>query len=273
MRTLRDLQRQFAEGVFDASRRACEADIHADGLDPARRMQVYRNNMYTGLSETLQAIFPVVARLVGGDYFQQCASQYTRLHPSRSGNLHDFGADFPAYLASLHSAVHLPYLADVARLEWAWHEAFHAADAGPLDIAALAKVMPIDYPRLRFRLHPSVRLLYSDYPILRIWETNQNAADEVPLLTLDAGGMQLLVLRRALTVEIQPLARGDAVLLEAFVAGADFASACAAALRSDVEFDITGRLRHYIQQGAVVGFEVLPGFPDSSGNIRVTHSK
>src|SRR3546814_5214850 len=72
----------------------------------------------------------------------------------------------------------LPYLADVARIERAWIEAYHAAEAPALDPAALARFTPDELPALRLRLHPSVRLVRSRFPAMTIWR--MNVGDGVP---------------------------------------------------------------------------------------------
>ena len=81
----------------------------------------------------------------------------------------------PGFSPALSLRAQLAYLPDVARLEWAWHRAFHAADRAPLALERLAAVPPERYGQVRFRLHPSAQFIASDYPLLRIWEVNQPA--------------------------------------------------------------------------------------------------
>ena len=182
-------------------------------------MQVYRNNVFESLVGALKAVYPAVERLVGAGFFAYAADGYIRRHPPASGNLHDFGGDFAGFLTGFEPARELAYLPDVARLEWAWHRAFHAADQAPLALARLAAVPPEQYGKLRFRLHPSVQLIASDYPILRIWQVNQPEYAGNVVVNLADGGVRLLVARRELEVVIESLSAGDDALLRAFVAG------------------------------------------------------
>ena len=92
------------------------------GLAAERRLQVYRNNLEASLGAALAAVYPVVARLVGDDCFRQIGRAYLARVPSRSGNLHEFGAALPEFLAAEPALAGLPYLGDVAALEWASHE-------------------------------------------------------------------------------------------------------------------------------------------------------
>ena len=143
-------------------------------------MAIYRRNLLGNLGNALAATYPVVQRLVGDAFFREAARQYILAHPSRSGDLNDYGVSFAAFLAGYPHAATLAYLPDVARLEWACHESYGAVDAAPFDLASLARVSAQDYPRIRFQLHPSVRLLHSEHPIAAIWEANQSGADGAP---------------------------------------------------------------------------------------------
>ena len=120
----------------------------------ARYLQVYRNNVFESLVGALKAVYPVVERLVGTGFFAYAADGYIRRHPPTSGNLHDFGGDFAGFLAGFEPARELTLLPDIARLEWAWHRAFHAADQAPLALERLAAVPPRTIRAAVFRAAP-----------------------------------------------------------------------------------------------------------------------
>jgi hypothetical protein len=162
---LAELQRDFMAALAREERGA--VDVHRRNVASARR-------------DALAATYPVVRRLVGDAFFGALASRYGRAHPSRSGDLHLYGDALARFAADDPFAAALPYLADVARLEWACHEALHAADAPPLDVLALARVPPERQPAIRFALHPSVRLLASEHPVVALWEANQPERDGTP---------------------------------------------------------------------------------------------
>jgi hypothetical protein len=250
---LRELQEQFAAGLLRKAP-AVLGRIAPGRFAPDRLLQVYRNNIAESLTGALAAVYPVIRRLVGEGFFGFAADTYMRRSPPRSGNLHDFGDDFDAFLAGFDPARELPYLPDVARLEWAWHRAFHAADGAPLPLDRLATVPPEHHGALRFRLHPSARLLASDHPVLHIWQANQHDSDDVPPVNLAEGGVRLLVWRRDLTVAIEALGRGDYALLESFAAGRPLAAAADAALHAEPELDLAAALQHQVARGVVVDF-------------------
>lgn len=252
---LRDLQRGFAEAVFTRNLDGFAHAIVPGRFTPAQHLQVYRNNVAISLTEALAAVYPVVARLVGADFFAHTADQFIRRHPPASGNLHDFGAELAEFLADFKPAAGLAYLPDVARLEWTWHEAFHAADHAPFDLARLADVTAGRYEMLRFTLHPSARLIASPYPIHRIWQANQPDQSGEETIDLAAGPARLLVVRRGLDVEVEALALAEFVFLSAVAEHAPLGAACARAVAAEPAFDVTQALRDHVRRGTVVDFD------------------
>jgi len=230
MPSLREAQLAFAGRVFGA------------GHSVSPREQIYRNNVFISLTGALADVYPVVQRLVGEKFFAQLARSYIRAHPSRSGNLHDFGKHLPGLITSLSSSIGLPYLADVAALEWACHEAFHAAEAAPLDFSRL-----INPENAKAPLHPAARLVASRYPVLAIWEANQ-AEDPGPV-DLDAGGDWLIVVRRDLQVEILRSTAGEFALLAALRDGMALGEACEAALAAEPALDLPAAMGRLATHG------------------------
>lgn len=255
MPALPDLQRAFADAVY-ADADAIVPHVRDGRFPAARLLQVYRHNVFESLTGALKAVYPVVERLVGAGFFAYAADGYIRAHPPASGNLHDFGGRFADYLAGFAPAQDLPYLPDMARLEWAWHRAFHAAEHAPLAFERLAAVAPAEYAALRFALHPSAQLLASDYPLLRIWQVNQPDYAGEPSVDLAEGGVRLLVARPGPDVEIERLSAGDDALLRAFAAGQDFDTAGRAALAAQPDYDLPAALRRYVARGVVADFSI-----------------
>ena len=254
MPSLRELQVAFARDIFDAAAEDAAQYVKPGRFPAARHLQVYRNNVFSSLTGALQAVFPVIERLVGDGFFRYAAHTYIHQHPPVSGNLHDFGRAFADFLAGFAPAQALPYLADVAHLEWAWHAAFHAPDHPSLALDALAGVAPEHHGAIRFLLHPAARLLASDYPVLRIWQVNQPDNADVDSVDLSAGGVRLLVTRRGLAVEIEPVADSDYALLHAIAAGRSLRHATDAALAVLPAFDLPPALHRYVASNTLVDF-------------------
>jgi len=256
MRSLHELQRAFRDAMLHG---ACErvAPLVA-GRDAEARLDVYRANFRSNLCAALRDVYPVVERLVGERFFEAAARRYIPDHPSASGDIHDYGADFADFLRAFAPAASLPYLADVARLEWGWHQVFHAADDAPLDPALLARVAGEAQATLRFALRPARRLLASPWPVHRIWQANQaNQAGlaEVPAVDLDEGAARLLVRREThgYAIEIVALEVGEFAFLDALARGMTLTGAYEQAVAVDRGFDLAAVLGRHLRAGTFAG--------------------
>ncbi|MBK8175430.1 MAG: putative DNA-binding domain-containing protein [Rhodospirillales bacterium] len=173
--------------------------ISADGLSAASRLGIYRNHFRVSLIDALAASFPVVRRLVGEAFFRAIARRFVDTTPPRSPCLSEYGAEFPAFLGECAETRVLPYLGDVARLEWLVMAAENAADQPVLSATALAAMSPGAITGARFTLHPSVGLIASNFPIAQIWAANQECNQEctaaAETIDLSGGGVHLLVHR------------------------------------------------------------------------------
>ena len=171
-----------------------------------KRLDIYHNTIFSGLTKALCLTYPAVQRLVGVDFFEAAAQLFIVRHPPRAAYLNCYGGEFPDFLRDLPAAAVVAYLADVARLEWAVHCAIHAPDIKPLELAALAAVKLVDQGRVSLSAHPSVHLLRVDYPVDVIWRAVL-ADDEQTLRAVDpsSGPVHLVVGRRSTAVEVARL--------------------------------------------------------------------
>jgi hypothetical protein len=252
--SLREIQSAFASAMLSQSGETLSAAICSRGLPGEQRLQVYRNNVFLSFEQALADVYPVIRRLVGDEFFRQLARRFIREYPSRSGNLHEFGSELALLLNGLKEAVELPYLPDVAALEWAYHEVFHAAESEPLDVRGLARVNAYEQERLRFALARAARLVASCFPVMQIWEANQDGALSSAAISLDAGGDWLLVQRRGLSRIIERLTPGEFALLSALAADAPLAEACEAAVCADPEVELSATMQRFVSRGVLTHF-------------------
>lgn len=250
MLSLAELQSAIRNVSLGGDADALNGVIVTDGFSHTERLNIHRNNTTILLSQALGATYRVVKKLVGDDFFDAVARLYIRAHPPRSPCLFEYGESFPEYLASLPSAIELPYLRDVAMLEWLWNETFHAREASALTSNDLSGIAPERYADLCFTPHPSLRLTGSAYPIKEIWDVNQDGVDEVATINLDEGGQALALLRPKSTIEMIELSPGGFVLIHRLSAGSRLENAFAAAQHVDPEFDPTTTLALLISAGA-----------------------
>jgi hypothetical protein len=212
---------------------------------------VYRNNYRGNLHDALAGAYPVVAQLVGMDFFRRLTREFIARHPPNSANLHDYGAGMADFIAAFEAARELVYLADVAALEWACHRAYFAEDAAALDIATLANAPPERYAGLVLHLNPACHLLRSPYPIAAIWHAHQPGAPEDFRIDLDAGSCNALVSRRGGVVLVKELSDAGAAWLQGIQSGTPLGAATDAALQRHPGFDLQPLLSCLLQWGAL----------------------
>jgi hypothetical protein len=183
------------------------ADAH---VFPAGRLEVYRNTFVSVLVNALRLSYPAVQKLVGEEFFEGAARLFIAAHPPASACLDDYGDAFPDFLAAFEAASSLPYLPEVAALEWQVCRALHARDAETLDPRCLMRLNEDDRGRLRFVPHPSVALLETRYPADLIWRSVL-AGDDAAMSRIDlaSGPVKLLVDRRESGVEVSRLSEPE----------------------------------------------------------------
>ena len=249
---LAERQRDFARVLLDPTAAVPVGLVGPDGMPTQKRFAVYRNNVAVGLIEALQANFPATCRIVGEEFFRAMARDYVILEPPTSPILLDYGAGFPDFVAKFEPAGSLPYLGDVARIERAWSEAYHAPEALPLEPDVLAAIPRDRIADIRLKIHPSLRVIRSRFPALTIWR--MNVADGVPApVDLDASGEDVLIVRPAADVEVRLIPLGGAEFAIALASGRSLVQATKSALNVSSVFDLSANLTALMHAGALVG--------------------
>ena len=246
MSRLDELQRSFAEALLDPGQ--APVGLDPEGRADALRFGVYRNNVAASLIEALEAAYPAIRRLVGEVFFRACAAHYVTREPPRSPVMLHYGESFPGFLRRFEPLAGHPYLADVAGIERAWLEAYHAAEAEPLDPATLAGVAEHRAGDLCFTLHPSVRIVRSAYPALTLWHANVTEADPPPI-KLDSGAEDALIVRPNAEVEVRAMPPGGAAFLEALARGETLTVAAAQAISVNETFTLSEHIAALLAGG------------------------
>jgi hypothetical protein len=252
MHALHKLQLSFAADIWDEGLDQLDGVI-LDGRFPADRLfQVYRNNFWIATEDALSGIYCVVKQLVGNPFFTLLVDHFLRSYPPRFGNMLQLGSDLPVFLCDFKLTESLPYLADIARLEWAYHQVFHAADTRPFNTQTLAAIPVKNIPQLYFELSPSSRLVHSPFPIFEIWRVNQSDFEGDQSVDLDTGGASVLLTRPGLVVELQKLEPVDARFLQCLTSGNNLDKATQAALKCSKDFDLEQALARYLLTGILI---------------------
>lgn len=203
---------------IDLSHLIDNAQAVENKVDLQKRLAIYKNNMYFSLIEALCKMYPVVMRLVGENYFKKISRQFVQENPPLNPDISQYGESFPIFIAAHRGCQDLNYLPDVARLEWLCQRAFNAGDDAVLRPESLAEIDQEKLLNLKFKLHASACILFSEYPVDVIWHENlQVKVDEIKL---NCGQMShLLIYRKDYSVQVVNLKPKIYQLLRCFKEG------------------------------------------------------
>jgi hypothetical protein len=213
-----------------------------------KRYNVYRNNVTVSLIDALAAVFPATQRITGVDFFRAMARFHVRATPPTSPLLFEYGRDFPDFIDSYEYARRIPWLADVARIERAWLDAYHAANAESLMPQALASIPPEQLADIIFVPHPATRVVRSRFPAVSIFTANRNNGPVGSLELIEPE--DALVTKPGLEVIVRQLPAGGAVFLTRLIAGEPLGAAAARALVDGPAFDLAANIAGMLDAGA-----------------------
>jgi hypothetical protein len=226
-----------------------------------RRFAAYRRNVIGNWRSALASTYPVLAQLLGPQRFRELADQYIATYPSASGDLNAYGAALASMLDASAWREALPYLSDIARLEWALLQAYGAADVPDFDFAALAAVPDAAQGALRLQIWSGAALLESPWPLADLWQAHQMTAEarDAALAGIDlsllSAARYALVARSAGSVFAVSLSTGEAVFLRALQAGQALGEAIAMALGCDAAFNPGAALQRLLALHTLTGFQ------------------
>lgn len=142
----------------------------------ARGLQAYQANAGASAERGLASTFPTVQALVGEESFAGLARAFWHAQPPQRGDLACFGEALPDFIAASEQLADVPYLADVARLEWMLAQAERAPDSTP-DLASLHHLAEHEPSALHLRLVPGAAVLDSAYPVVSLWKAHRPGDD------------------------------------------------------------------------------------------------
>lgn len=230
-------QTQFVTALMDPDTDMPEGLVDPNGRPAGARFSVYRNNVAVSLTEALQTAFPVIRKLVGEAFFDAMAGVYLRAYPPKSPLLMFYGEDMPEFLEMFDPVKSLPYLPDMARLEVAIRQAYHAADVPEFDPNTLQNMSADQLMAATIQFAPSLRLLVSEWPIHGIWAANMHGG-KAPEMQSET----LVITRPEFDPQVNRLSGANGRLLAALMAQQPLGAALAQAERSGADAPDLGAL-------------------------------
>jgi hypothetical protein len=243
---------EFAEALTNSALDKPSTIIGPNGKAADKRFNVYRNNVAYSLVEALGKNYPAVKAQCGSARFSDAALLYLSEHPPRTKLMFELGQNFADWLGSFAPAkAQMPWLADLAKAERCWLDAYHAADANPLDPALLSTIPPETLGEIRFVKHPAASIVQSQFSILTMLSEGRNGmAVETPLDPQD-----ILITRPQFDVEVRLLPVGVGKFLNQLFDGVTLAGAAEAATGTEINFDLSSALGVLLQSGATSALE------------------
>jgi hypothetical protein len=237
----------FAQGLTDPGRATPVDVVGPRGKAAIKRYNVYRNNVTVSLINALAATYPAVQRITGVEFFRAMARFHVRATPPTSPLLFEYGRDFPAFIEGYENAQDMPWLADTARIERAWLDAYHAADAPPLSPDVLAAVPSDRLGDLVFTAHPAASIAQSAYPAVSIFAMNRVQGPVTPLRSNAAE--DALITRPEMEVSVRLLPPGGAAFLKTLIDGGTLGTAASTAFAETPAFDLPANIAGMIEAG------------------------
>lgn len=246
---LNKVQQGFRDCITDEAPDAFMAIFKGGGVSAENRMKVYRNNVIRSLSNAVTVVYPLTEKLVGAEFLKEAVRQYVVANLPDQGNLNFYGATFPEFIRAYEPARGLPYLYDMARLEWAWEMATLAQDDEKLDPARLQEIPEDRIPYLRFTLRDSVRLIRSQYPLDKIVDFCRAETQDGTLDISGGAETHLMVIRPELQTQMRKTSNGEWILLSELRDRRTLLDAAEKAAEADASFGLAAILQKHLELG------------------------
>ena len=256
---LTSVQESFVQALIDVNQIDAALPLFKGNAALNReRFALYRGNVSAIWQQTCASAYPVLQQLLGPDFFSDVSRMYGYTHPSRSGNLAEFGDAMADFVGSLDSCCDYPYLGDVARLEWLVHSAYYQAHETAVTLNDLAAVPPEQLGEVRCRLQPSCALLQSSWAIAEIWTAHQA---EVVILPPQLEQPTCCLIWRSdwqssWQVEVSSISAASYAALTALQDGATLGNAVEAALATDPAFAVQSELADWLQKQLITSISI-----------------
>lgn len=253
--SLKETQEKFINGVLKGDEGVVPLLAPGGGVPAEARMRIYRNNTNISLADVLFGVFPILAGVIGDESFKCAVAEFVKECPPSSGNVNDYGAEFPEFLKRFSPSAGIPYLSDIALFEWFYYGAHFGEKRKPLSVSKLQKIKDGDFPKLKFSVSPEARVLGTRYPVLELWEGHYEGRKGN--VELKAGEERFfLIYSRQRQPRLMEITAEEKGVLEDVSGGATFYSAIENNFSEEHPLEPGELLQKFIREEVFVGFEL-----------------
>jgi hypothetical protein len=167
-------------------------------LSAVERLKIYQHSRIEAIISSLEDSFPVCQQLVGKEFFHAMAWRFAVKQGGASPDINSYNPYFPAFIENFKPAQQLPYLALVAQLEQLIEQLAtdYSERIQPQPLAALADLHVDQQAQVIFTCGEPSYLYQADFPVDKIWASNQPDYKGNDRIDLMEGGVYLLIYRR-----------------------------------------------------------------------------
>ena len=260
MSSLAQIQAEFHQQMTQGNSNIVEHIQSGGQITPAQRVSIYESGYFLRLTQALATDYKVLWMVLGDDEFDALAKAYILTKPSRYFSLRWFGQEFAAFLNE-QEGEHAPMLAQLARLEWAFVDAFNSEDVPMVALEKIASVAPESWPNLSFKFHPSLQIIEHDWNVLSFWRAGREE-QVFPELVHHQSCQKMLVWRHALTTQYRSMEKAETCAIEAALQGLSFSDICEALLSQNIEEQelagvVIGWLQSWLAEGLICDIDLV----------------
>lgn len=252
---LHELQTSFLKGIYDASveNNAYPYLQETTERTAEQQLSIYRGSIFGGLKKALAETYPVTKELVGDDFFNMMLGQYIKTYPCSVQDLNDYGEELPDFIRELKQARSIPYLADIAQLEWFCNSVLNT-EIQRNNLVELEFLNTKQKTQLRLNLPNGSTLFQSNYPVDEIWGMHQNDIEKELELTEEL--VNLIVWQSEFGIRIDKLTLEQFYFLEKLNQGLTFVDVCADVINRYPKSDINFLFVNALQYGWLQSYEI-----------------
>ena len=228
--------------------------IGDDRLTAEERVDIYANMYFYRLLDVLKEDFPATLAILGADRFHNLVTGFLIEYPPAHFSISYAGEHLADFIRAHPLCGEFPFLPDLARMERALIEVFHAPDAVPLDAQAMREIPAEQWPSMRLRLHPARQILALEWEIAPILKAVEQGDAPTPP---GRDNLAMLIWRNRNSVFYRAIDEAERAAIDALASGTTFAEICeviasGVAEGEDPAAAINQRLEVWLRDGLLV---------------------
>jgi hypothetical protein len=253
---LADIQRQIRDAVVSGQTAPIEP-LLVGGQNPLKRLATHRHHYEASLTAAVVGCFPATGWLVGPRRLEDAARQFVHQHPPTAPCVAEYGAEFPAFLATWPDTAPLIYVPEFADLDWHLGRVSVSVDMAAVEREHLATMDPTDVADARATLQPGTHYLRANRAIDEL--ITMYLADSSPesweLVEMD---VYIEVHGARGSLHFSHLTAGEYAFRSSVAEGHTLGDAAGRALEIDPAFDPGGALLTLLDARLVTSIERSP---------------